>query len=491
MGSNWPEVTLGEVLEIKYGKDHKKLTEGMIPCYGSGGVMRYVSEFLYERESILIPRKGSLNNIYFIDTPFWTVDTLFWSKINKIIADPKFIYYQLKLIDFNLLNEGSAVPSLTVPILKNIKIKLPLLKVQQEVSKILSGLDKKIELNQKTNQTLEQMAQALFKSWFVDFDPVFDNLLASVDFNLENLENRLPDQLKQKAQRRLAALNSLKNTAECKASLIALAHELQAQLPTKEATQAAETPIKPDFSAKPKILAQHANTHAHFPNEFEHNEQLGWIPKSWNNRDINSIAEITDYVANGSFASLKENVSLSDERGYALYIRTTDFKNEFSLTKAKYVSKHSYDFLKKSKLIGDEVIISNVGDVGTVFRPPIWLGMPMTLGSNAISLKSNKLNNYLYLYFSNDFGQYQIDSITSGSAQQKFNKTGFRKLSVLTPSIEVIDVFNTSYDELNYKLQKNKENTFSITSLRDALLPKLISGELQMPDVASDDEIVD
>uniref|UniRef100_UPI0038F704D4 hypothetical protein n=1 Tax=Streptomyces galilaeus TaxID=33899 RepID=UPI0038F704D4 len=92
----------------------------------------------------------------------------------------------------------------------------------------------------------------------------------------------LPDELKHKAQRRLAALNSLENATQCKASLSALAHELQAQLPTKEATQAAvqvsekaaETPVKPNFNANPKILVQHANTHAHFPNEFEHNEQL-------------------------------------------------------------------------------------------------------------------------------------------------------------------------------------------------------------------------
>lgn len=156
--------------------------------------------------------------------------------------------------------------SLNNEMISRLEISFPEPKVQEKIAHILRTLDKKIELNQKTNQTLEQMAQALFKSWFVDFDPVFDNLLASVDFKLENLENHLPDELKQKAQRRLLALNSLENAAEIKASLIALDHELQALSQTKEATQAAvqvsekaaETPVKPNFSANPKILAQHA-----------------------------------------------------------------------------------------------------------------------------------------------------------------------------------------------------------------------------------------
>jgi len=100
MENDWESINLAEIIEIKYGKDHKKLKEGMISCYGSGGVMRYVSEYLYDQESILIPRKGSLNNIYYIDEPFWTVDTLFWSKVDKNRADTKFIFYQLKLVDF-------------------------------------------------------------------------------------------------------------------------------------------------------------------------------------------------------------------------------------------------------------------------------------------------------------------------------------------------------------------------------------------------------
>ncbi len=166
--TEWKEDILGSVLEIKYGKDHKKLSNGNIPCYGSGGLMRYVSEQLYDKESILIPRKGSLNNVMFQNKPFWTVDTMFWSKINITKVFPKFLFYQLILIDYSGLNVGSAVPSLTVPIINEIDIKLPPLPEQKAIAEVLSSLDDKIDLLHRQNKTLEEMAETLFREWFTE-----------------------------------------------------------------------------------------------------------------------------------------------------------------------------------------------------------------------------------------------------------------------------------------------------------------------------------
>ncbi|HCT53686.1 MAG TPA: type I restriction endonuclease, partial [Balneola sp.] len=157
--SEWSNISLGEVLTIKYGKDHKKLEDGMIPCYGTGGVMRYVEKSLSEEESILLPRKGSLNNIYYINEPFWTVDTLFWSKVDKEKAIPKYLFYAISSFDLASLNVGSAVPSLTVPVLNNLQLNLPPLPEQKAIAHILGKLDDKIELNRQMNQTLEDMAQ--------------------------------------------------------------------------------------------------------------------------------------------------------------------------------------------------------------------------------------------------------------------------------------------------------------------------------------------
>ncbi len=166
--SEWKQVNLGELLEVKYGKAHKALNVGNIPCIGSGGLMRYVDEYLYDDESILIPRKGSLNNIMYQNNPFWTVDTMFWTIINKELVVPKFLFYQLTLIDYENLNVGSAVPSLTVPVINEIEISLPPLSEQKSIAAVLSSLDDKIDLLHRQNATLEKMAETLFRQWFVE-----------------------------------------------------------------------------------------------------------------------------------------------------------------------------------------------------------------------------------------------------------------------------------------------------------------------------------
>ena len=165
--TEWKEYKLGELLTIKYGKDHKQLSDGIYPIYGSGGIMRYGDRYLYDKESILIPRKGSLNNIFFEDKAFWTVDTMFWSEIDSSKVCPKFLYYQLSLVDFENLNVGSAVPSLTIPIINAVDVVLPPLETQRRISAILSSLDDKIDLLHRENATLEQMAETLFRQWFV------------------------------------------------------------------------------------------------------------------------------------------------------------------------------------------------------------------------------------------------------------------------------------------------------------------------------------
>ena len=151
----WKEYKLGDVLTIKYGKDHKQLADGDIPIYGSGGIMRYGERSLYYGPSILIPRKGSLNNVIYANKPFWTVDTMFWSIINDSIANPLFVYYSICKKDFASLNVGSAVPSLTVPVIEDIDILLPPKATQDKVASVLKSLDDKIEVNRRINDNLK------------------------------------------------------------------------------------------------------------------------------------------------------------------------------------------------------------------------------------------------------------------------------------------------------------------------------------------------
>jgi len=164
--SEWKEYKLGDVAEIKYGKDHKHLVNGDIPVYGSGGIMRYADKALYESESILIPRKGTLSNLFYVNKPFWSVDTMFYTKI-KSGFNVKYLYYYLKTLDLASMNVGSAVPSLTTEVLDRIEIKLPDISTQNRIAASLSSLDDKIDLLHCQNKTLEQMAETLFRQWFV------------------------------------------------------------------------------------------------------------------------------------------------------------------------------------------------------------------------------------------------------------------------------------------------------------------------------------
>ena len=120
----WASKKLGDLLDIKYGKDHKKLEEGNIPVYGSGGLMRLVDKSLYNGESILIPRKGTLSNLMYVNEEFWTVDTMFYS-IPKQEKTVKYLFQCLSLFDLASMNVGSAVPSMTTRVLNDLNIVIP------------------------------------------------------------------------------------------------------------------------------------------------------------------------------------------------------------------------------------------------------------------------------------------------------------------------------------------------------------------------------
>ncbi len=160
---------LGELIEIGNGRAYSHLEAGEIPLYGSGGIMSYVSDFLYDGEAILLPRKGTLSNIMYTKGKIWTVDTMYFAKANKGI-DPYYLYSYLSLLDLKHLDSGSALPSMTKTSYEDIEVKLPNYAIQQKIAKVLSDLDAKIELNNRINTELEAMAKTLYDYWFVQFD---------------------------------------------------------------------------------------------------------------------------------------------------------------------------------------------------------------------------------------------------------------------------------------------------------------------------------
>ena len=156
----WRVRTLEELVDIKYGKDHKKLNEGNIPAYGSAGLMRTVDEKLYDGESVLIPRKGTLNNIMYVNEAFWTVDTMFYT-IPKKSNILKYLYMKLKRIDFNKMNVGTSIPSNSTSQLNKLKIVVPTDEILSRFDGIMSSLLQEIMHSQKESKGLATLRDTL------------------------------------------------------------------------------------------------------------------------------------------------------------------------------------------------------------------------------------------------------------------------------------------------------------------------------------------
>lgn len=354
-------------------------------------------KYILKENDIVFARTGnSTGRSYFYEKQHGTF--VYAGFLIKFSLDPNKVnprimkYYTHSKPYFDWVNSfdtGATRGNINAKTYGDMEIELPSRKVQDKIVSILSSLDWKIELNNKINADLEEMAQAIFKNWFVDFEPFKDGKFVD--------------------------------------------------------------------------------------------SELGMIPEGWKVGKITDIGcLITDYVSNGSFASLKQNVHLYETKEYAQFIRNTDLKtNTFSV----YVDKHSYDFLSKSTLYGNEIIISNVGDVGSVHLCP-KLDIPMTLGNNIIMLRPNEkeYNYFLYLWFKYFSGQGLIQGIKGGSAQPKFNKTDFKNLPLLIPSFEIIEKSYWIFESMFSILSSNVKENSRLSTLRDTLLPRLMSGELEVPE---------
>lgn len=375
----------------------------------------YISEERYEESpeimlkpnDIVMTKDGTIGKLAIIrslEQKTTVASGLFVIRVEDNSIDVDYLYYYFSSFYFKELVksriEGSVIPHLYQKDLVALKLPLPDLSEQKAISKILRTLDDKIEVNNQINKTLENMAQAIFKQWFVDFE-----------------------------------------------------------FPNEDG--------EPYKSSGGEMVET----------------ELGMIPKGWRVKTILDMDLIvTDYVANGSFKALKENVTLYEEHNYAIFVRNTDLKCNFN-SGMKYVDRHSYDFLKKSRLYGGEVIISNVGDVGSVYLCP-YFDQPMTLGNNVIMVKAEKnptWNYFVYRLFNSREGQGMIDSITGGSAQPKFNKTDFRNLKVVIPSEMFINSYMKTLSFIEDCILLNDKQNSELIKIRDSLLPKLMSGKIRVP----------
>lgn len=207
------------------------------------------------------------------------------------------------------------------------------------------------------------------------------------------------------------------------------------------------------------------------------------IPRNWVWVKLGDYIDYaTDYVANGSFASLKANVQVYKDENFALMVKTKDFSNNFEKD-LTYTDEKGYEFLAKSKLFGGELILSNVGSIGKVFRVP-YLDKPMTLASNSIMIKCHNELDYDYLYYLllSPAGYDLLMSITTGTAVMKFNKTGLKLIPIPIPPLEeqqrIVDKIESLFEKLDKAKELIEEAREDFEKRKSAILEKAFRGEL-------------
>lgn len=211
------------------------------------------------------------------------------------------------------------------------------------------------------------------------------------------------------------------------------------------------------------------------------------IPDSWVWTRIQSYVErVTDFVASGSFATLRENVKYYKAENYALLVKTQDFSNNFTKD-LTYTDKHGYEFLSNSNIFGGELILSNVGSIGKIFITPN-LNRPATLAPNAIMVRCIDKNHIMWLYdfFRSEYGLMNLLSISSATAIKKFNKTDFKNIIIPIPplaeqarivaEIEKFEPLIAEYDKLEQQATKLDDEIYD--KLKKSILQYAIQGKL-------------
>ena len=206
---------------------------------------------------------------------------------------------------------------------------------------------------------------------------------------------------------------------------------------------------------------------------------IGQIPEHWEVMKFSRICDIiTDFVASGSFADLRENVEYLENPDYAMLVRTADLSQKNSNLSKVYISKKSYDFLKNSNLFGGEIVLPNIGSVGEVYQVPNNLYEHMSLAPNAIMFKTRSCDRFYYYYFKSKYGSELLIMTADATTQAKFNKTDLRQLKLPCPPLAeqqaIADYLDNRCAELDTEIDDKKKQIKLLEELKQAVIQNTI-----------------
>ncbi len=394
MGGEWRELRLGEAIELKRGYDlpTRDRRAGSFPIVSSSGISGRHAEAKAKAPGVVIGRYGTLGEVYFITQEYWPLNTSLYIRDFKG-NDPRFISYLLRSLDFSAYSDKAAVPGLNRNDLHTAEVRLPPVAEQRAIAHILGTLDDKIELNRRMNETLEAIARALFKSWFVDFDPV--------RAKSEGRDPGLPPHL--------------------------------ADL---------------------------------FPDSFEDSE-LGEIPEGWRVMAITNLADVN-----------LRTLDRTDRLDVIDYVEISEVTRGEVAHVVRYERGTEPSRARRRLAHGDTVLSTVRPDRGSYF---LSLSPPETLiVSTGFAVASPRDGNWAFLYSAltrPEVGD-ELGRLADGGAYPAVRPEAIAGFRLVSPQVGEA---RTAYDELARPLYERSEHNRIenrlLASMRDTLLPRLVSGE--------------
>ncbi|MDH5919834.1 restriction endonuclease subunit S [Vibrio splendidus] len=396
------QTPLNEFITLQRGFDLPKgdRVEGDIPVVASTGVGGYHNESKVKAPGVVIGRSGSIGGGQYITDDFWPLNTTLWIKDFKG-HDPRYVYYLMRSIDFTKFNVGSGVPTLNRNHLSSLLVNELGVGKEKCIAKYLGDIDDKIDLNTEVNQNFELMAQAIFKSWFVDFDPV------------------------------KAKMNN-------------------------------EQPEGMDVA-----------TASLFPEKLVETE-LGLIPEGWEVTKLSKVIDLLngfafkspDYVKEGTFVLRTKNFDSSNsvERlGDDVYL-----PDEFLESHKKYLCE-AYDYHVV-------MVAASIGKTGMIYPHQL----PALRNQNMWCFRPKNESLRFYTKYMVD-GLVKLNmGLASGSARAFFKKGDFNSYEFALPSSELLTKFNDVVGNLVKQKGSLLNQNVQLAAMRDTLLPKLLSGEIEL-----------
>ena len=391
MSSEWTHTSWGDIATLEYGKalrDYQNVTEGY-PVYGTNGPIGFHEAPLCKTPGVVIGRKGAYRGVHYSRRPFFVIDTAFYLK-PKVPMDMRWAYFSLLTCDINSMDSGSAIPSTSRDEFYKLPVVVPPLAAQTGIAGLLAQFDDRITLLRETNATLEAITQALFKSWFVDFDPV-----------RAKMEGRAPEGM-------------------------------------DEATAAL------------------------FPDALEESE-LGWVPKGWR---VAKVYEVSQVIYGAPFAS---KLFKAERPGRPL-VRIRDLKDE---RPGVYTEEaHPKGYLLKP---GD-IAVGMDGE----FRAYLWGGEEAWLNQRVCVFQP--INNASAAFVRCSIAPLlaAVEASETATTVIHLGKNDIDRFKVVVPAPGILAAFAAVTVPLYSRLVVGKQQAQTLATLRDTLLPRLISGQLRL-----------